>query len=85
MARTTKTLTFSLSTELAERVDRLTNEQGCTRGELLRRAVLRYIEECEWKQLLRYGEQRARATGIGPDDVGVLIGEYRAEEDPGRA
>lgn len=84
MARTTKTLTFSLSTELAERVDRLTNEQGCTRGELLRRAVRRYIEECEWKQLLGYGEQQARAKGIGPDDVGALIGEYRAEVDQGR-
>ena len=85
MARTTKTLTFSLSTELAERVNQLTNEQGCTRGELLRRAVRRYVEECEWRQLLGYGEQRARATGIGPDDVGVLIEEYRAEADQGRA
>ena len=44
-----------------------------------------YVEECEWRQLLRYGEQRARATGIGPDDVGVPIEEYRAEVDPGWA
>ena len=85
MARTTKTLTFSLSPALAERVDQLMNQQGCTRSELLRRAVRRYIEECEWRQLLRYGEQQARAMGIGPDDVGVLIEEYRAEADPGRA
>ena len=84
MAPTTKTLTFSLSPELAERVDQLMNQQGCTRSELLRRAVRRYVEECEWSQLLRYGEQLVRATGIGPGDVGVLIEAYRAEPDPGR-
>lgn len=84
MAPTTKTLTFSLSPELAERVDQLMNQQGCTRSELLRRAVRRYVEECEWSQLLRYGEQLVRAKGIGPGDVGVLIEAYRAEPDPGR-
>lgn len=85
MARTTKTLTFSLSPELAERVDQLTKEQECTRGQLLRRAVRRYVEECEWGKLLQYGEQRARAMGIGPDDVGFLIEEHRAEAVEGRA
>ena len=85
MALTTKILTFSLSSALAERVDQLMNQQGHTGRELPRRAVRRYIGEYEWRQLLRYGEQRARATGIGPDDVGALIEEYRAEADPGRA
>ena len=85
MARTTATITFSLPTALAERVDQLMNQQGCTRSELLRRAVRRYIEECEWRQLLRYGEQRARALGVGPEDVGTLIEEYRAEVDPSQA
>ena len=41
--------------------------------------VLRYIEECEWRELLKYGEARARERGIGPEDVADLVEEYRAE------
>ena len=79
MPRTTKTITFSLPPEMAERVDEAMKRQGGSRSEFLREAVLRYIEECEWRQLLRYGEQRAREQGIGPDDVARLVDEYRAE------
>ena len=49
------------------------------RSEFLREAVLRYSEECEWRQLLQYGKERAREKGIGPDDVGNLVEEYRVE------
>ena len=45
----------------------------------MRDAVLRYIEECEWRRLLQYGEGRARERGIGPGDVANLVEEYRAE------
>ena len=79
MPRTTKTMTFSLAPEMAERVDRVTRRQGRSRSEFLREAVLRYMEECEWRQLLHYGEQRAREKGIGPDDVADLVEDYRAE------
>ena len=41
--------------------------------------MLRYIEECEWRQLLQYGEARARAKGVGPEDVAELVEEYRGE------
>ena len=44
--------------------------------------VLRYIEECEWRQLLHYGEKTARSQGIGPEDVTGLVEEYRAEGRP---
>ena len=40
MPRTTKTITFSLSPEIAERVDRVTRQQGKSRSEFLREAVL---------------------------------------------
>ena len=40
--------------------------------------MLRYIEECEWRRLLQYGEERARARGIDPEDVAGLEEEYRA-------
>ena len=64
---------------MAERVDEVMKQQGRTRSEVLREALLRYIEECEWKELLSYGEQRARDRGIAPGDVGALIEEYRAK------
>ena len=79
MSRTTKTITFSLSPEMAERVDEAMKQQGRSRSEFLREAVLRYIEECEWRRLLQYGEDRAREKGIGPEDVAGLVEEYRAE------
>ena len=79
MARSTKTITFSLSPEMADRVDEVMKQQGRSRSEFLREAVLRYIEECEWRQLLQYGEERARDKGIGPEDVAGLVEEYRAE------
>ena len=78
MPRTTKTITFSLSPEMAERVDEVMQQQGRSQSEFLREAVLRYIEECEWRQLLQYGEERAREQGVGPEDVAGLVEEYRA-------
>ncbi len=79
MPRTTKTITFSLPPEMAERLDEAMEQQGRSRSEFLRDAVVRYIEECEWRQLLRYGDERSRAQGIGPEDVAGLVEEYRAE------
>ena len=79
MPRTTKTITFSLPPEMAGRFDEVLQQQGRSRSEFLREAVLRYIEECEWRQLLRYGEERARGQGIGPEDVAGLVEEYRVE------
>ena len=78
MPRTTRTITFSLPPDMADRVDEVMKQQGRSRSEFLREAVLRYIEECEWRQLLQYGEERARAQGIGPGDVAGLVEEYRA-------
>ena len=84
MPRTTKTITFSLPPEMADRVDEVMKQQGRSRSEFLREAVLRYIEECEWRQLLKYGEERAREKGTGPEDVAGLVEEYRAEVSSSR-
>ena len=70
---------------MADQVDEAMRQQGKTRSEFLREAVLRYIEECEWRQLLRYGEERARERGIGPEDVAGLVEQYRAEVDRSQA
>ena len=79
MPRSTRTITFSLPPDMADRVDEAIRQQGRSRSEFLRDAVLRYMEECEWRQLLEYGEERARAEGIGPEDVSRLVEEYRNE------
>lgn len=81
MVRTTTTVTFSLPREMAERVDRLVEDEGRTRSEVVREALRRYIDDCEWQRLLDYGERRARELGIGPEDVERLVDEYRAEVD----
>ncbi len=52
-------------------------QQGKSRSEVVREALLRYMEECEWKRLIRYGARRAREMGIGPEDVVGLVEEYR--------
>ena len=77
MARSTKSITFSVPADMAVRVEEVMRQQGRSRSDLLREALLRYIEECEWRQVLRYGEQRAREKGIGLEDVGALVEEYR--------
>ena len=81
MPRTTKTITFSLSEEMAYRVDEAMRRLGQSRSEFLREAALRYIEECEWRQLLQYGEERARGQGVSPEDVARLVEEYRADAE----
>ena len=85
MPRTTKTITFSLPPEMADRIEVVTKQQGRSRSEFLREALLRYLEEWEWKQLLQYGEQKAREKGLGPEDVSPLIDESRSEVVPPRA
>ena len=64
---------------MADRVDRMMKQQQRSRSELVREALLRYMEECEWRELFQYGEQRARALGVGPEDVPSLVEQYRAE------
>ena len=79
MARTTKTITFSLSPDLSVRLDELASQQARSRSALIRDALVRYIEDEAWRELRAYGEERARVAGISPEDVPRLIDEYRAE------
>lgn len=84
MPRSTRTITFSLSPAIADRIEQVTKEQGRSRSQLIREALLHYVEECEWRQLFQYGEKRARAMGLGPEDVSPLVEEYRDETGPSR-
>ena len=79
MQRKNKTITISLPVELADRVAEVSKKQGLSRSEFLREAVDRYVLEYEWRQLVKYGERRAREKGIRPEDVFKLVEKYRAE------
>ena len=79
MPRTTKTITFSLPREMADRMEEVVKQEGRSRSALLRDALYRYMEESEWRQLLRYGEHRTREQKLGPEDVSRLVEEYRAD------
>ncbi len=79
MRRTTKTITLSLPLEIANRLDEEAARQGMSRSDFVREAVIRYVEECDWRQLLRYEERRVGERGIGLGDAPRLVEEYRAE------
>ena len=79
MARSTKIITFSLPTDMADQMDEVIERQGRSRSEFLREALVRYIKECRWRELLQYGERMAREKGLGPEDVAPLVEEYRRE------
>ena len=85
MSQTTKTITFSLPREMADRVEEMVKEEGRSRSALLREALSRYMEENEWRKLLRYGEQRTLDLKINPEDVSPLVEEYRADSGSSRA
>ena len=79
MPRTTRKITFSLPREMADRVEEMAKQEGISRSALLREALSRYMEENEWQQFFRYGEQRTREQKIGPEDVSRLVEEYRVD------
>jgi len=83
--RTTKTITVSLQPEMSNRVDDARRRQGRSRSEFVREALDRYLVECEWGELVQYGEQQAREQGIGPEDVARLVEEYRVEAQSSQA
>ena len=60
MTRTTKTITFSLPPEMAEKVQDVMRDEGRTMSELVREALRLYIDEREWRRLERHEMLKAR-------------------------
>ena len=73
MARTTTTFTISLPPEMAEKVQEFMEKEDRTRSELFREALRRYFEEQEWKELIKYGQMKARERGISEDQVEDIV------------
>jgi CopG family transcriptional regulator/antitoxin EndoAI len=80
MPRTTKTITISLPPDMAEQVEKVRREEGRTKSELLREALRQYIQEREFRDIVREASKRNRELGITRDDVERLVDEYRAEK-----
>lgn len=77
MGRTTKTITLSLPPEMVDEIDELMKEEGKTRSELLREALRQYVEDREWREILKYGRARAKEKGITEDQVEDIVDAYR--------
>ena len=84
MPRTTKTITFSLLPEMAEKAQQVMKEEGRTMSELIREALRTYIEEREWRRMVRHRALKAREQGIGPEDVERLVDEHRSTAPPNK-
>ena len=77
MPRITKTVTLSLSPEMAEKIEEVTKEEKRTRSELFRQALRMYIEDWEWRRIYRYGETKAKQKGITEHQVEDIIDARR--------
>ena len=61
--RNSKTITFSLPPEMAERVQDVMREEGRTMSELIREALRNYMEEREWIRTIRCEKLKERESG----------------------
>jgi metal-responsive CopG/Arc/MetJ family transcriptional regulator len=77
MAKASKTITLSLPSNLADKIDEMMKEEGRNRSELLREALKRYIEEKEWQKIYHYGEMKAREKEITEDQIEDIIDARR--------
>lgn len=74
-----KILSVSIPDELMREAEEVARAQGRTKSELVRDALRRQLQLERFRQLQRYGRQRAEERGIGPEDAEALVDELRAE------
>lgn len=72
-------LSVSLPDDLAADLDRLVEESGTTRSELVRETLRREILLHRLKSLRDSTRLKAEAMGIGPEDVEDLVDQVRRE------
>ena len=54
-------------------------EERRGKSELVREALRRYMDDVKWRKLYRYGELKARESGISEADVVDIVHERRRE------
>jgi hypothetical protein len=68
-----------LTDELLQKVEETARAQNREPEEVVTEAVGKYLEEQSWVKYVERNEARARANGIGEEDVDRLISEVRRE------
>ena len=72
-------VTVTLQPEVTAEVERVAEEEGCTKSELLELALNKYLSDRRWQRMLRENEANARKLGIFPEDVQRFVYEVRDE------
>ena len=85
MTTSPEVATVALTPEMAERIAKVAQGMGLSLDEVVGNVLELYIDRYVWKELLRYGHERGRASGYGPEDVPRLVEEVRAEMAAERA
>jgi predicted transcriptional regulator len=75
------TVNVSFPKQLLKAMDAIAKQQSRSRSELLRTAVLMYVERRKrWERLTSFWQAEAKRAGLKPKDVPRLIAEYRREQ-----
>lgn len=74
----TQTVNISLPKKLVKIMDSFAETQFSTRSELIRTAVIRYInEDKKLFELFSYAEKKAKELNIKEKDIENIIDDYR--------
>jgi len=77
-----KILTLSLPPQLLAKVERLAKQDNRNKSELLREALRRYIEEREWRDVLKYAKKKSIQQRIfTEEDIEQIVDEVRHGEE----
>ncbi len=78
--RPARTVTISLSPELASKADKLARAEGRSRSELFREALRQYIDRRErWDKIFEFGEEIGARSGLTEADVVEAVKGFRRE------
>lgn len=75
----TQAFNIILPKDLVQWADRMAQAEYKNRSELIREALLRYLEEADdWKKIFAWGEKTAKKMGIKSEaDVNKIVYEFR--------
>ncbi len=75
-------VTVTLQPDVTAEVERVAEEEGCTKSELLQLALNKYLSDRRWEKMFRENEANARKLGIFPEDVQRFVYDIRDERRP---
>ena len=76
--------TIWLPPTLARSAEKVAEQEGRTKSELIREALRQYIWLNRWSRLRRYGTAKARDIGLKQEDIDTIIHEQRRAKKTAR-